>query len=138
MARTKSTARKSVGGKAPKHPLCTKAAIMHRMVPATGGGVKRPHRYRPGTVALREIRKYQKSYHNLIPRKPFQALVREITQDYKSDIRFQASAMLCLQEAAEAYMVNLFEDAYLASLHAKRITIQPKDLKLARRIRREI
>ena len=163
------------------------------------GGVKKPHRYRPGTVALREIRKYQKSTELLIRKLPFQRLVREIAQvstcsndcphlrtmisatstgylgcclsrqhlricctaaavllnsvcmlstlcnlrptqacaaadapglcrlqDFKTDLRFQSSAVLALQEAAEAYLVGLFEDTNLAAIHAKRVTIMPK------------
>uniref|UniRef100_A0A8C0U5L1 Histone H3 n=1 Tax=Cyanistes caeruleus TaxID=156563 RepID=A0A8C0U5L1_CYACU len=82
MARTKQTARKSTGGKAPRKQLATKAAR------------KSPHRYRPGTVALREIRRYQKSTELLIRKLPFQRLVREIAQDFKTDLRFQSSANL--------------------------------------------
>ena len=106
MARTKQTARKSTGGKAPRKQLATKAA--RKSAPATGG-VKKPHRYRPGTVALREIRRYQKSTELLIRKLPFQRLVREIAQDFKTDLRFQGSAVLALQEAAESYLVGLFE-----------------------------
>ena len=105
--------------------------------PLLPGGVKKPHRYRPGTVALREIRKYQKSTELLIRKLPFQRLVREIAQDFKTDLRFQSSAVLALQEAAEAYLVGLFEDTNLAAIHAKRVTIMPKDIQLARRIRGE-
>ena len=133
MARTKQTARKSTGGKAPRKQLATKAA--RKSAPATGG-VKKPHRYRPGTVALREIRRYQKSTELLIRKLPFQRLVREIAQDFKTDLRFQGSAVLALQEAAEAYLVGLFEDTNLCAIHAKRVTIMPKDIQLARRIRR--
>ena len=92
MARTKQTARKSTGGKAPRKQLATKAA--RKSAPATGG-VKKPHRYRPGTVALREIRRYQKSTELLIRKLPFQRLVREIAQDFKTDLRFQSSAPSC-------------------------------------------
>ncbi|KAG2499502.1 hypothetical protein HYH03_002449 [Edaphochlamys debaryana] len=120
-------------GKAPRKQLATKAA---RKTPATGG-VKKPHRYRPGTVALREIRKYQKSTELLIRKLPFQRLVREIAQDFKTDLRFQSQAVLALQEAAEAYLVGLFEDTNLCAIHAKRVTIMPKDIQLARRIRGE-
>ncbi len=176
MARTKQTARKSTGGKAPRKQLATKAA--RKSAPATGG-VKKPHRYRPGTVALREIRKYQKSTELLIRKLPFQRLVREIAQDFKvrpgegglvvqlgaagalstqlaalsatdisvltlpsscllqTDLRFQSQAVLALQEAAEAYLVGLFEDTNLCAIHAKRVTIMPKDIQLARRIRGE-
>ncbi|RXI03887.1 hypothetical protein DVH24_038161 [Malus domestica] len=132
MARTKQTARKSTGGKAPRKQLATKAA--RKSAPATGG-VKKPHRFRPGTVALREIRKYQKSTELLIRKLPFQRLVREIAQDFKTDLRFQSSAVSALQEAAEAYLVGLFEDTNLCAIHAKRVTIMPKDIQLARRIR---
>ncbi|XP_044130204.1 uncharacterized protein LOC122923459 isoform X2 [Bufo gargarizans] len=114
MARTKQTARKSTGGKAPRKQLATKAA--RKSAPATGG-VKKPHRYRPGTVALREIRRYQKSTELLIRKLPFQRLVREIAQDFKTDLRFQSSAVMALQEASEAYLVGLFEDTNLCAIH---------------------
>jgi histone H3 len=128
------TARKSTGDKAPRKQLATKAA--RKSAPATGG-VKKPHRYRPGTVALREIRRYQKSTELLIRKLPFQRLVREIAQDFKTDLRFQSSAVMALQEASEAYLVGLFEDTNLCAIHAKRVTIMPKDIQLARRIRGE-
>ena len=120
--------------RAPRKQLATKAA--RKSAPATGG-VKKPHRYRPGTVALREIRRYQKSTELLIRKLPFQRLVREIAQEFKTDLRFQGSAVLALQEAAEAYLVGLFEDTNLCAIHAKRVTIMPKDIQLARRIRGE-
>ena len=84
-----------------------------------------------------EIRKYQKSTELLIRKLPFQRLVREIAQDYKTDLRFQSSAVMALQEAAESYLVGLFEDTNLCAIHAKRVTIMPKDVQLARRIRGE-
>ena len=133
MARTKHTARKATGSKAPKKAISMKTAAAR---PAQGG-VKRAHRFRPGTVALRDIRRYQKSTELLIRKLPFQRLVREIANDYKTDLRFQSSAVLALQEAAEAYMVGLFEDTNLCAIHAKRVTIMPKDMQLARRIRGE-
>ena len=178
MARTKQTARKSTGGKAPRKQLATQVSMLLRgrrgwavpsrpglhspstlsthpsppspslphpslstqaarkSAPATGG-VKKPHRFRPGTVALREIRRYQKSTELLIRKLPFQRLVREIAQDFKTDLRFQGSAVLALQEATEAYLVGLFEDTNLAAIHAKRVTIMPRDVQLARRIRGE-
>ena len=132
MARTKQTARKSTGGKAPRKQLATKAA--RKSAP---GGVKKPHRYRPGTVALREIRRYQKRTDLLIRKLPFQRLVREIAQDMMLDMRFQSLALLALQEACEAYLVGLFEDTNLCAIHAKRVTIMPKAMQLARRIRGE-
>ncbi|KFD45327.1 hypothetical protein M514_13798, partial [Trichuris suis] len=134
MARTKQTARKITGGKAPRKQLATKAA--RKSAPSVGA-VKKPHRYRPGTVALREIRRYQKSTEMLIRRLPFQRLVREIAQDFKADLRFQMSAVLALQEATESYMVGLFEDTNLCAIHARRVTIMAKDIQLARRIRGE-
>ena len=135
MARTKQTARKSTGGKAPRKQLTTAAA--RRSAPARGG-VKKPHRYRPGTVALREIRRYQKSTDLLVRRLPFQRLVREISLDFKQPpLRFQSTSILALQEAAEAYHVGLYEDTNLCAIHAKRVTIMPKDIQLSRRIRGE-
>ena len=121
MARTKQTARKSTGGKAPRKQLATKAA--RKSAPSTGG-IKKPHRFRPGTVALREIRRYQKSTELLIRKLPFQRLVREIAQDFKTDLRFQSAAIGALQEASEAYLVSLFEDTNLCAIHAKRVTVR--------------
>ena len=88
-------------------------------------------------MALREIRKYQKSTELLIRKLPFQRLVREVTQDFQLDLRFQSHAIQALQEASEAYLVGLFEDTNLCAIHAKRVTILPKDMQLARRIRGE-
>ncbi|KAG5678837.1 hypothetical protein PVAND_008471 [Polypedilum vanderplanki] len=135
MARTKQTARKSTGGKAPRKQLDIRAAKKGDQ--SMSLQFKKPRRFRPGTVALREIRRYQKSTELLIRKLPFQRLVREIAQDYKTDLRFQSSAVLALQEAAEAYLVGLFEDTNLCAIHAKRVTIMPKDIQLARRIRGE-
>ncbi len=133
MARVKQTARKSTGGKAPRQFLITKSS----RAPSTQvGGIKKGHRYRPGTVAIREIRRYQKSTELLIRKLPFQRLLREIAQEL-GDYRFQSSAVLAIQEACEAYLVGLFEDTNLCAVHAKRVTIQPKDIQLARRIRGE-
>ena len=136
MARTKQTARKQTtpAGKAPRKQIGSKAA---RKSAPIQGGIKKPHRYRPGTVALREIRKFQKSTDLLIRKLPFQRVVREIAQQFKSDLRFQSQAVLALQEATEAYLVGLFEDTNLCAIHAKRVTIMPKDMQLARRIRGE-
>lgn len=133
MARTKQTARKSTGGKAPRRWVATKKA----RTKDGAGGIKKAHKYRPGTVALREIRRYQKSTELLIRKMPFQRLIREIAQDFKTDLRFQAAAIGALQESAEAYLVDLFEDTNLCAIHAKRVTIMPKDMHLARRIRGE-
>ena len=136
MARTKQTARKQTGptaGKAPRKQVQSSKAA-RKSAPAHGG-IKKPHRYRPGTVALREIRKYQKSTELLIRKLPFQRLVREIAHEFKQELRFQSSAVLALQEAAEAYLVSLFEDTNLCAIHAKRVTIMTRDLQLAKRIR---
>ena len=97
----------------------------------------KPHRYRAGTVALQDIHHFQKTSALLIRKLPFQRLVREIAQDFKTDLRFQSAAILCLQEAAEAYLVRLFDDANLCAIHARQVTILPKDIQLARRIRGE-
>ena len=134
MARTKNTTQKMImiGGKMARKQLATKGVRINGV-----GGVKKPHRHRPGTVALREIRKYQKSTDLLIRKLPFQRLVREIAQEYRNDLRFQSSAVLALQEAAEAYLVGLFEDTNLAAIHAHRVTIMTRDMQLARRIRGE-
>ena len=97
----------------------------------------KPHRFRPGTVAVREIRKFQTSTTLLLRKLPFQRLVREVAQDFKTDLRFQSQAILALQEASEAYLVGLFEDTNLCAIHAKRVTIMPRDIQLARRLRGE-
>ena len=94
-------------------------------------------RFRPGTKALREIRKYQKTTDFLIRRLPFQRLVKEILQGFRGDFRIQSNALAALQESTESYVVQLFEDMNLCAIHANRVTIQPKDLHLAKRIRGE-
>ena len=111
---------------------------------APKGRVKKHYRYRPGTVALKQIRQYQKTTELLIRKLPFQRLVREIASDSEiitsplcGKVRFQSAAIMALQEAAEAYLVGLFEDTNLCAIHAKRVTIMPKDIQLARRIRGE-
>ena len=141
MARTKQTARKSTALKVPRKQLVAQK-IARKSAPFVMGGkgpnnigVKKPHKFKPGTVALREIRKYQKSTELLIRKLPFQRLVREIAQEFKQEVRFQSQAVLALQEAAEAYLVSLFEDTNLCAIHAKRVTIMTKDLQLAKRIR---
>ncbi|KAG7168108.1 histone H3-like 12, partial [Homarus americanus] len=128
MARTKQTARKSTGGKAPRKQrrrLANQHGRGRCQLPVRAGG----------TVA--GMKRYQKSTELLIRKLPFQRLVREIAQDFKTDLRFQSSAVMALQEASEAYLVGLFEDTNLCAIHAKRVTIMPKDIQLARRIRGE-
>ncbi|KAI1704843.1 core histone h2A/H2B/H3/H4 domain-containing protein [Ditylenchus destructor] len=129
MARVKQVARKTTAKKSPRKHIASKKG--KPMV----SGVKKPRRYRPGTVALREIRRYQKSTELLVRKLPFQRLVREIAQEFKADVRFQSSSVLALQEAAEHYLVGLFEDTNMCAIHAKRVTIMPKDIHLALRLR---
>ena len=115
-----------------------KAQGSGKMLPASQQGKQKPRRYRPSTVALREIRRYQKSTELLIRKLPFQRLVREIAQDLgKKDVQFQSGAIIALQEALEAYLVGLLEDSNLCAIHVKRVTIMPKDIQLARHIRGE-
>lgn len=99
----------------------------------------RPHRYRPGTRALQEIRKYQRNTSLLIRKLPFARLVREIANDHFArpgmEFRWQGSAIEALQEAAEDHLVHLFEDSNLCALHARRVTVMVRDLQLARRIK---
>lgn len=99
--------------------------------------MKKPFRYRPGTVALREIRKFQKSTELLVRKQPSQRLVREISQNFKADVRFQTTSVLALQEASEAYIVGLMENANVCSIHAKHVTIMFRDMQHAIRIRGE-
>eukprot|EP01053_Blabericola_migrator_P010118 Blabericola_migrator_1__10117@NODE_5625_length_716_cov_1173_408320_g3667_i0_p2_GENE_NODE_5625_length_716_cov_1173_408320_g3667_i0NODE_5625_length_716_cov_1173_408320_g3667_i0_p2_ORF_typecomplete_len140_score31_37Histone/PF00125_24/3_3e46CENPT_C/PF15511_6/3_3e03CENPT_C/PF15511_6/0_00046PAF/PF15715_5/0_00066CENPS/PF15630_6/1_1e04CENPS/PF15630_6/0_00076Bromo_TP/PF07524_13/0_0017TFIID31kDa/PF02291_15/1_1e02TFIID31kDa/PF02291_15/0_65CBFD_NFYB_HMF/PF00808_23/7_4e03CBFD_NFYB_HMF/PF00808_23/0_19_NODE_56 len=135
MSKTKHAARKSthVAGKAPRKQLASKAA--RKSAASLPSGAKKPRRFKPGTVALREIRRYQKSTELLIRKLPFQRLVKEVAGEFKAELRFQSSAVMALQEASEAYLVGLFEDTNLCAIHAKRVTIMPKDILLARRIR---
>ena len=156
MARVKQAARKTSGTKAPRYfqltTMARQQALQQQVAAALPrrrslvrqlgprGGVKKPHRYRPGTVALREIRRFQKSTDLLIRKAPFQRLVREITEELfkNKELRFQSLSVLALQEASEAYLIRMFEDTNLAALHAKRVTIMPRDILLARRLRGEI
>jgi len=144
MAHIKQTARKSTGGKPPANfakktaqgtplgQLGYKVSHPYHEYPHM---VKKTHRFRPGTVALREIRHYQKTTEMLIRKLPFQRLVREIAQNFKVNVRFQSTALQALQEAAELYLIGLFEDTQACAVHAKRVTIMQKDMLLARRLR---
>ena len=130
------------GGKQPRKFISHK--MLRKGIKPTGG-LKKPHRYRPGMVALREIRRYQRSTENLIKRTPFQKLIREILQEYRIcpdgpgtpsvQVRFQSTAIAALQEAAENYIVGLFEDVNLLAIHARHVTIMPRDIRLALCIR---
>lgn len=106
----------------------------HGLMPADGG-VRRRHRYKPGTVALRNIRREQKRTNLMIPRQSFNRIVREIGQEYKSDLRYSDSGLELIQMAVEHYLVKLFEEANLLAIHARRQTVQPNDLQAARRVR---
>ena len=133
MARTKkTTVRKSEGA---KH-FVTKL-LQKRGTPATGG-LKRRHRFQLGTVALHQIRQFQMSTELLIRKLPFLWLIREILQDMRRDMCLTPATVLALQEAAEAYLVRLFEDTNLCAIHAKRVTIMPKDMRLALRIQGDV
>lgn len=138
-APAKGPARKTVSAKAARKTL----PLNRRSAPATGG-VKKPHRYRPGTVALREIRRYQKTTNLLIPKICYQRFLREISSDpnkcsQPSDgpFRWQGSAILATQTVAEDYLTVQLEDANVCALHSKRVTVMPKDIQLVRRIKGE-
>ena len=133
-------------GKAPRKQLQPKVSkrkgkakgSVKTLPPTEQPTKKKPHKYQLGTVALREIRRYQKSTELLIRKLPFQQLVRELAQDLgKINIRFQSGAIMALQEASEAYLVGLQEDANLCAVHTKRVTIMTKDIQLAWQIRGE-
>ncbi|XP_042477000.1 histone H3-like centromeric protein HTR12 [Macadamia integrifolia] len=156
MARTKHMATKSVGigtrisGRtsggaeatpaSPSPSLASGLGARRNAADAPGSsaarqGQRKPYRYRPGTVALREIRHFQKTYKLLIPAAPFIRTVREISYFYSPTVtRWAAEALVALQEAAEDYLVHLFEDAMLCAIHAKRVTLMQKDWALARRL----
>jgi histone H3 len=130
MAGTKQTARKSTGGAAPRLHLATKAA---RAAAQKAIAMRKPNRWRPGMVALREIQKFQKTTDLLIRKAPFQHLVQEIVHNMskKSDLQMQSTALLALQETAEYFMVDVFSNINLCMQHGKRVTIMHKDLVLA-------
>ena len=120
--------------------------ILHKTLKwkSTTGGIKKPHRYHPGLLALREIQRYQQSTKNLIRRTPFNKLIKEISQEYRIcpegpgtpsvQVRFQSTALAALQEATENFLIGLFEDVNLLAIHAKRVTVMPRDIRLALRI----
>ncbi|KAF9969944.1 hypothetical protein BGZ73_007492 [Actinomortierella ambigua] len=125
----------SLGYRSLRQPI---ARAMQRRPFTTTRGIKKRYRRRPGTVALREIRRFQMSTELLIPKLPFERLVREITQDSKIGFRFRPLSMTALHEASEGYLVSLFEGASLAAIHANRVTILPKDIHLVRHLRGEL
>ena len=132
MARAKETARKSS-----KKTLSAKKATKATKSAGGSSGVKRAHRWRPGTVALREIRKFQRGTELLIRKAPFQRLVRELATSQKEGLRFQSSAVQAIQEATESYVISLLSDTNLCAIHTRRVTIMPKDVQLALRLRGE-
>jgi len=132
-AQTKQTAVKS---KATKRPLGSKTG--KKSAGSSGSaGVKKSFRWRPGTVALRQVKKLQASTALLIARAPFSRLVREIAESHKAGLRFQSSAVAAIQEATESFVIGLLGDANLTALHANRVTALPRDLQLVRRLRGE-
>ena len=140
MARTKQTARKSVSGAPSLSKNEARRLAAARAEARCRGGKElrtdapKPKRYRPGTVALQEIRRYQRSTELLIRRAPFDCLIRELVQDQwhgGHELRISPAAITALQEAAEAYLVLLFEDTNLCAIHAKHVIIMPKDIQLA-------
>ena len=135
-AKTKQTAVKTKTAKPARAALGSKTG--KKSAGTTGaGGVKRAHRWRPGTVALRQVKALQKSTEMLIARAPFSRLVREIAESHKAGLRFQSSAVAAIQEATEAFVISLLSDANLTALHANRVTALPRDLQLVRRLRGE-
>ena len=125
-------------GKAPWKQLPTKSLKKQsgsKDKPAFTGTIKKPHRYHPGMVALQQIRRYQRSTELLCRKLCVARLVREVEQDFKVDLHFQATALLAIQEVMEAWLVRLMEDMNLCAIHAKHVTIQPRDLSLVRKIR---
>ena len=146
MARTKRTARKSASGvptlsKSEARRLAkARAEARHRGGKEPRTDTPKPRRYKPGTMALREIRRYQRSTELLIRRAPFDHLIRELVQDLQRgghELRISPAAVTALQEVAESYLVLLFKDTNLCAIHAKRVTIMPKDIQLVWKIHGE-
>lgn len=138
MARTNQTARKQAASKSAikgKAPRAGKKGLFVAKTPKNAPDVKRPHRFRPGTVALREIRKFQKSTEWLIPKAPFERLVRECAGEWSDHLRFTKSAVAAFHEGAEAYLIQLFEELNHCAIHTRRVTVMPKDFYLRIRIK---
>ncbi len=127
MGKVKETARKSA----------TLTKKVKKAKKSSASGVKKTRRFRPGTVALREIRRYQKGTELLLRKAPFQRLVRELATSHKQGLRFQSSAVQAIQEATESWAISLLSDSNLCAIHARRVTLMNKDLHLARRLRGE-
>lgn len=138
MARTKAVATKNAqqqqaakGKKTPRKDLTEKAVVKARKSAPATGGVKKPHRWRAGTVAVREIKRYQKSTEMLVRKLPMQRLVREIAQEMKSDLRWQGSALEVLQEAAEMFIVEALSAGNSITAFKGNVTLTPAALRLA-------
>ena len=128
MSRTKQTAKSA--------PKAAKLGAKKTKAPKAPGA-KKNRRFRPGTVALREIRRFQKTGETLIRRAPFQRMVREVAAAMKTGLRWQSSALAAIQEASESYVVGMLSDSNLCALHGRRVTVMPRDIHLARRLRGE-
>ena len=140
MGRTKQVASKLTnwkGAQGSKSAKSAKSGPGSKGGPPPYAGLRKPRRFKAGTVAIRQIRRYQKSTDLLLRKLPFQRLVREIAQEFKSDLRFTSMGILALQEASENYLVGVFEDTQLAAIHANRVTIKVDDMQMVRRLRKE-
>eukprot|EP00727_Mastigamoeba_balamuthi_P000132 m51a1_g10115 putative histone h3 (148) ;mRNA; r:27585-28187 len=142
MARVKETAQKKQQQRrrtevlaAPEAPEAPEAPGAPEAQRRRSGAPRGPYRARPGVRALQEVRRLRKTTGLLLPRLPFARLVRDVTLYFRDDVRWTAGALEALQESAEIYLTELFEDAYLCALHGKRVTLMVRDIQLARRIR---
>ena len=138
----KSLIKKDISVKKPSEKRISRKTVPQKRAVKTVTIMKKPHRFRPGTVALREIKKYQKSTELLLRKLPFQRLVREIAGEVPrsnvsddAPLRFQTAALLALQEAAESYLVDYFEDCNFHAVTSKRVTLMDKDMHFIRKIR---
>lgn len=145
MVRTKGTPEQLVAVASEDKEKVAPFQQCRKMVQTPGVCVKRiekstkqKKRYRPGTAAIREIRKYQISTENLIKKLPFKRVVHDIFKEMNYDYWIQSSAIHAMQEASEMYLVKVFEDSNLCAIHAKRVTVLPRDIQLARRIRGDL
>lgn len=140
MARTKTTVAKPAGAPRGTTKKAPKAGKTVATAGADGGEAKarKPHRYHPGTVSLREIRRYQRSTDLLMRKSPVQRVIRQIAQTSAGpevDVRFQRSAILALHEACESYLTGLFANANTIAIHSKRVTVEASDLLLAKELK---
>lgn len=128
MARVKQLEVKT-GGKRPAKTISSKATKQITSSLSQGKA-----KFKPGSIALREIRKYQKSSNLLIKKRPFQRFLRQLVT-FDSQIRFQSAALVIFQEASENFLTGLLEDAYRCAVHAKRVTLLPRDVVLIYKIK---